>query len=83
MADLKLPPLGEFPLPDPPSPRLVNEGYKTLREIGAIDRHKKLTPTGRSLARLPLDPRLGRMLLEAEHEKALAEDDPSQDSPAE
>ena len=73
MADLKLPPLGEFPLPDPPSPRLVNEGYKTLREIGAIDRQKRLTPTGRSLARLPLDPRLGRMLLEAEHEKALAE----------
>lgn len=73
MADLKLPPLGEFPLPDPPSPRLVNEGYKTLREIGAIDRHKKLTATGRSLARLPLDPRLGRMLLEAERERCLPE----------
>ncbi len=73
MADLRLPPLGEFPLPDPPSPRLINEGYKTLREIGALDRRKELTPTGRSLARLPLDPRLGRMLLEAEHEKALPE----------
>ncbi len=73
MADLHLPPLGEFPLPDPPSPRLINEGYKTLREIGALDRRKELTPTGRNLARLPLDPRLGRMLLEAEHEKALAE----------
>lgn len=73
MADLKLPPLGEFPLPDPPSPRLVNEGYKTLREIGAIDRHKKLTPTGRTLTRLPLDPRLGRMLLEAGHEHCLPE----------
>ncbi len=73
MADLRLPPLGEFPLPDPPSPRLINEGYKTLREIGALDRRKELTPTGRSLARLPLDPRLGRMLLEAQHEQALAE----------
>ncbi len=73
MADLHLPPLAEFPLPDPPSPRLINEGYKTLREIGALDRRKELTATGRSLARLPLDPRLGRMLLEAEHEKALAE----------
>ncbi len=73
MADLRLPPLGEFPLPDPPSPRLINEGYKCLREIGALDRKKELTPTGRSLARLPLDPRLGRMLLEAEHEKALPE----------
>lgn len=73
MADLKLPPLGEFPLPDPPSPRLINEGYKTLREIGALDRHKQLTPTGRSLAKLPLDPRLGRMLLEAQHEHCLPE----------
>lgn len=73
MADLRLPPLGEFPLPDPPSPRLVNEGYKTLREISALDRAKKLTDTGRSLARLPLDPRLGRMLLEAQKEQALPE----------
>ncbi|MBR5879433.1 MAG: ATP-dependent RNA helicase HrpA, partial [Akkermansia sp.] len=73
MADLRLPPLGEFPLPDPPSPRLVNEGYKTLREISALDRAKKLTDIGRSLARLPLDPRLGRMLLEAKHEQALPE----------
>ena len=73
MADLRLPPLGEFPLPDPPSSRLINEGYKTLREIGALDRSKKLTDIGRSLARLPLDPRLGRMLLEAEHEHCLPE----------
>ncbi len=73
MADLRLPPLGEFPLPDPPSSRLINEGYRTLREIGAIDRRKHLTPTGRNLARLPLDPRLGRMLLEAEKEHSLPE----------
>lgn len=73
MADLRLPPLGEFPLPDPPGARLINEGYKTLREIGALDRHKKMTDIGRSLARLPLDPRLGRMLIEAEHEHCLAE----------
>lgn len=73
MADLRLPPLGEFPLPDPPGSRLVNEGYKTLREIGAIDRKKSLTPIGRSLARLPLDPRLGRMLLEAQRENCLPE----------
>ena len=73
MADLKLPALGEFPLPDPPSPRLVNEGYKTLREIGALDKHKKLTNVGRSLAKLPLDPRLGRMLLEAKQQQCLPE----------
>lgn len=73
MADLHLPPLGEFPLPDPPSDRLIREGYKTLREIGAMNAAKKLTPIGRSLARLPLDPRLGRMLLEARRENAAAE----------
>lgn len=73
MADLHLPPLGEFPLPDPPSDRLIREGYKTLREIGAMDRAKCLTPTGRRLARLPLDPRLGRILLEAQHENATPE----------
>ena len=73
MADLHLPPLGDFPLPDPPSPRLISEGYRSLREIGAIDRKKELTDTGRKLARLPLDPRLGRMLLEARHQQALPE----------
>lgn len=73
MADLHLPPLGEFPLPDPPSPKLISEGYRTLREIGAIDKKKELTPIGEQLARLPIDPRLGRMLLEARHEHALAE----------
>lgn len=73
MADLRLPPLGEFPLPDPPSPKLISEGYRTLREIGAIDKNKELTPIGRQLARLPIDPRLGRMLLEARREHALAE----------
>ncbi|MGN0865328.1 MAG: ATP-dependent RNA helicase HrpA [Akkermansia sp.] len=73
MADLHLPPPGEFPLPDPPSPRLINEGYKTLREVDAIDRQRRLTRTGARLAKLPLDPRLGRMLLEAEREQALPE----------
>ena len=73
MADLRLPPLGEFPLPDPPSPRLINEGYRTLREIGAIDARKSLTPIGRRLARLPLDPRMGRILLAAQAEQALPE----------
>ena len=73
MADLHLPPLGEFPLPDPPSARLINEGYRTLREIGALNSRKQLTAIGRKLARLPLDPRLGRILLEAREEQALPE----------
>ncbi len=74
MADLRLPPLGEFPLPDPPSPRLINEGFRTLREIGAMEpRGKKLTPIGHRLAKLPLDPRLGRILLESQREVTEAE----------
>ena len=63
----------EFPLPDPPSSKLVTEGYRTLREIGALDKARQLTPVGRKLARLPIDPRLARMLLEAQHEQALPE----------
>lgn len=73
MADLGLPPLGEFPLPDPPGQRLISEGYKTLREIGALDRNRELTKIGRKLAKLPLDPRHGRMLMQAEREHALPE----------
>ena len=71
MKDLGLPEMPEFPLPDPPSSKLVTEGYRTLREIGALDKARQLTPVGRKLARLPIDPRLGRMLLEAQHEQAL------------
>lgn len=73
MKDLGLPELTDFPLPDPPSPKLITEGYRTLREIGAVDRQKNLTGIGRKLARLPIDPRLARMILEARHEQALPE----------
>lgn len=68
---LGLPEIDEFPFLDPPSPKAVSEGYRTLREVGAIDREKKLTGYGRRMARLPVDPRLGRMLIEAEKEKCL------------
>lgn len=73
MKDLGLPEMPEFPLPDPPSSKLVTEGYRTLREIGALDKARVLTPVGRKLARLPIDPRLARMLLEAQEERALPE----------
>ena len=54
-----------FPLIDPPDRRHVNDGLRLLRELGAIDTDGDLTKVGRRLARLPLDPRIGRMLLEA------------------
>jgi ATP-dependent helicase HrpA len=73
MKSLGLPEIDEFPFLDPPSPKAVSEGYRTLREVGALDRDKHLTEIGRRMARLPVDPRLGRMLIEARHEKCLGE----------
>ena len=66
MKALRLGDVREFPFLDPPSPRAVSEGFRTLEEVGALEsRQGELTEVGRQLARLPLDPRLGRMLLEA------------------
>jgi ATP-dependent helicase HrpA len=69
----ELGPLAEFPLLDPPRPEAIRDGYNTLAEIGAIDDERKLTPIGRKLARLPVDPRIGRMILAAEQEHCLAD----------
>jgi ATP-dependent helicase HrpA len=52
-----------FPFVDPPDPRLISDGYRTLEELAAIDGDGALTPIGKQLARLPVDPRIGRMLL--------------------
>jgi ATP-dependent helicase HrpA len=73
MKALALPEISEFPFLDPPSPKAVAEGYRTLREVNALDREKRLTDYGRQMARLPVDPRLGRMLIEARKEHCLAE----------
>ncbi len=73
MKSLGLPEIDEFPFLDPPSPKAVSEGYRTLREVGALDKEKQLTDYGRQMARLPVDPRLGRMLIEARKENCLAE----------
>ena len=61
----------EFPFVDPPSPKAVSDGYDLLAELGAVDEERALTPLGRELARLPLDPRVGRMLLGARAEGCL------------
>jgi ATP-dependent helicase HrpA len=73
MKALGLPEISEFPFLDPPAPKAVSEGYRTLREVGALDREKNLTDYGREMSRLPVDPRLGRMLIEARKEHCLAE----------
>ena len=57
-----------FPFMDPPSPRAIEEGRSTLMELGAFDAQRRLTDAGRRMARLPIDPRLSRMVLEASRE---------------
>lgn len=73
MKALGLGEISEFPFIDPPSPKAISEGYRTLREVGALDHEKRLTDMGRKLAKLPLDPRMGRMLLESSHEHCESE----------
>ncbi len=71
MKSLGLPEISEFPFLDPPNAKAVSEGYRTLREVGALDKERELTETGRELGRLPVDPRMGRMLIEARYENCL------------
>ena len=53
----------DFPFINPPDQRLVRDGYKLLEELGAVDRRGRLTPTGRSMADFPVDPKFARMLI--------------------
>lgn len=62
-----------FPFLNPPHPNAIRGGYELLHELGALSEEERLTPLGRELARLPIDPTLGRMLLQAEEEKVLPE----------
>ena len=55
----------QFPFIDPPLPRMIADGYQLLGELGAVDEAREITALGRELARLPIDPRIGRMLIEA------------------
>ena len=63
----------DFPFLEPPPRRAVADGYQLLNELGAVDDQNELTPVGRELAKLPLDPRVGRMILEARNREALSE----------
>ncbi len=62
-----------LPWLDPPRPDAVREGMNVLQELGAIDAEERLTTIGRKLARWPVDPRVGRMILEAEKNGCLNE----------
>ncbi len=73
MAALKLGDVESFPFLDPPDVRFVRDAFKLLQELGATDAQKHLTDIGRKLAHLPLDPRIGRMVLAASERGCLRE----------
>lgn len=73
MAQLKLGAVQAFPFIEPPEEKAVNDGYRQLMEIGALDDKKRLTEAGKDLARLPLEPRIAKMVLEADKNNVLAE----------
>lgn len=62
-----------FPFIDPPDTRMIKDGYRVLEELGAVDGLRKISKIGRKLSRLPVDPRIGRMLLEGAHTGCLTE----------
>ena len=63
----------DFPFLDPPDRRSVRDGVQLLQELGAFDSAGAITDIGRRLAQLPIDPRLGRMVLQADAEGCLRE----------
>jgi len=73
MAALGLGDIEAFPFVDPPDLRFIRDGYKLLHELGAVDEQQRLTRLGRQIARLPVDPRLARMILAARDRHCLSE----------
>ena len=73
MKSLNLGDVVGFPFIDPPGNRLVTDGYQLLAELHALDEAGQLTKIGRQLAKLPLDPRIARILLAAEQQRCVRE----------
>ncbi|QNB01524.1 ATP-dependent RNA helicase HrpA [Massilia sp. Se16.2.3] len=73
MKSLHLTDVETFPFIEPPQGRAIADGYQLLQEVGAVDETNELTPLGRKLAKLPLDPRVGRMILAAVDNDCLSE----------
>lgn len=73
MASMKLGRIDDFPFVEAPESKFINDGYRTLQELAALDDNRELTPLGKRLARLPIDPRLGRMLLASADEGCVSE----------
>lgn len=73
MKSLHLGEVERFPFIEAPRPKAIADGYQLLNELGTTDDANELTPLGKELSRLPLDPRVGRMILEARTRDALTE----------
>ncbi len=73
MKSLRLGDVEQFPFIEPPLGRAIADGYQLLQELGAVDDVRELTALGRELARLPLDPRVGRMILAGRDHQCLHE----------
>lgn len=73
MAALNLGEIESFPFLDPPDRRSIRDGVQLLQELGAFDSDGAITDVGRRLAQLPVDPRLGRMILQADAEGCVRE----------
>lgn len=73
MKALKLGEPESFPFVEPPQPRMIADGYQLLTELGAVDERHNLTAVGAQLAKLPIDPRIARVIVAARQENCLKE----------
>lgn len=73
MAQLNLGDVSRFPFIEKPADKSINDGFRQLHELGALDDQRKLTAEGRQIAKLPVDPRIAKMVIEAEKNGVLAE----------
>lgn len=73
MTALQLGDPAKFPFINPPPPKMINDGYRLLEELGAVDKQRHITEIGRQLAKLPIDPKIARMVLAANEQHSLDE----------
>ncbi|MBU2862813.1 ATP-dependent RNA helicase HrpA [Reinekea forsetii] len=73
MLNMRLGQVEDFPFVEPPDARMIRDGYTLLNELAAVQKNGKLTSIGKDLARLPVDPRIGRMVIAANQQGSLNE----------
>ena len=73
MSSLNLGAVDQFPFLQPPVYKFIQDGYQLLNELGAVDNENKILPLGRQLAQMPLDPSLGRILIESKKQNCVKE----------